>query len=284
MERIKEDHHKINTAAVIGGNGAWGKITAEHLRRLGFEVITTDRLEDDKATLANNVAAIKTSEVVCFSIWPDSTNQIGDIISECWAEIAVGVGQIFLDNASVKTRLIVDLKNLDSVGASVCSMHPLVDPLQSPIEGQNVWIMEVGENSAPARNLAERLSESMGMVVHHSSIESHDKDMDLLQGAVHIRKRAEDLTFAQMGIDLNDLFDRGTANFKLDEDSRKRTRNQDPKMSVTLIESMLRHAKGREFVHSLIENLQTLEKLVGENPEEATRIITESANFLKGGE
>lgn len=282
IEELRQSNWE-NTAAVIGGKGAWGKITDEHLRSLGFDTIISDNTGDKEETLNSNILAIRRSRIVCFSIWPDSANQINQIITTAVERGAVTAGQIVLENSSVKDPIIGSLRMLDSLGVSVCSTHPLVDPMQSPIEGQNIWIMEVGRNSLEARCFAEKLFESMRMVIHNLCLDIHDEDMDLMQGSVHLRKRAEDLTFWQMGIDLSSLNDKGTANFRLDEDSRRRTRNQDPQMSVALIVSMLRHNRGREFIHTLRENLQMLERLIDEDPGEAVRIINESADFLKGG-
>lgn len=282
MERNElEQLNWENTAAVIGGKGAWGKRMAEHLGRLGFNVIPIDRTEGKMETLWNNHLAIRASRIVCFSVWP--IEAINPIIETAILLGDVKPDQIFLDNASVKAPIMASLKKLDSQGASVCSVHPLASP-EKEISGQNVWLMDVGDNALAATSFAAKLFESMGMITQKASLDSHDEDMDFLQGAVHIRKRAEDLTLFQMGVDLHSLRERGTANFKLDEDSRRRTRDQDPEMSVTLIRSMLRHNRGREFIHTLIDNLQTLEMLIDQDPKEAIHIINESADFLKGGD
>src|SRR3989344_4351225 len=129
IEELRQSNWE-NTAAVIGGNGMWGKITDEHLRCLGFDTIISDNTGDKEETLNSNILAIRRAKIVCFSIWPDSANQINQIITTAVERGTITAGQIVLENSSVKDPIISSLRMLDSLGVSVCSTHPLVDPKQ----------------------------------------------------------------------------------------------------------------------------------------------------------
>ncbi len=269
-----------DTAAVIG-LGGWGQIKAKHLKMFGFDVITTDRCNSEQETLKNNLEAIRRARIVSFSLWPiDPVNPIIEIIDQGITRGVLRPGQVVFENASVKNPLIESLKRLDSLGVSVCSVHELVNP-KKKIEGTNVWIMGVGENSQQAITFVERLHRSMGLVVHHHKfLDTHDEKMALDQGITHLLRTAEDLAFLQLGIDPNKMREIGTANFQLAEDSRRRVREQEAQMTVTLGNSALMSSRGNEYLNFVIKNLEMLRKVIREDPEEATRIIQEARRKL----
>lgn len=263
------------TAAVIG-NGGWGQIKARHLKMFGFNVIITDRSESEEETLDKNIEVIRRARVVSFSLWPiDPVNPTIEIIDKGIERGVFRSGQIVFENSSVKNTLIDSLKRLDSIGVQVCSVHELVSPKKT-IKGANVWVMGVGENSLQAVTFAEKLHQNMGLVTHNQSLDTHDEEMAADQGVTHIEKTAEDLAFLQVGINPNKLREKGTANFQLAEDSRRRVREQEAEMTVTLGRSALSFATGVELIDAKIEKLQLLKRLIIEDPQEAVRIIKEA--------
>ena len=265
---------------MIGGAGAWGKVTEKLFRDLGFDVIVTDICGSEDETLRSNILAIQRSRIVFFSVLP--IEEIAKIITE--AGNAITPEHVILDNASVKSPFLHLLRDCADRGCSVCSTHPNCRP-DKPLEGKDALIMEVGSNSEEARSIADRLFQSAGMVIKPISINEHDQIMIPNQGWIHWIKRAESLTLVRTGVDINRLRHFGTVNSQLADNSRKNTIEQEAEMSFTLINSMLSSPEGVKLAEAHIEDLQMIVRLVKEkNKEEVKRLFDESAKFLKGGE
>lgn len=248
-----------NTATVFGGDGAWGRKTVELFEKLGFKTNVCE-IEDDPLDMA------KKSRVLFFSVNPtENIRQIAGRVTPI-----IGREHIILENASAKDQIKSSLLNLADLGASVCSTHPMCDPVATPdLTEVPLLLMDVGQNSAEARDLAERLFEPTKMRVVPFDFETHDKGMKVIQFMVHFLQRTVGSFLAEEGVDLSSLLQIATPNFHLFHASLMRTLTQDPQVSATIINSALQRDETMEFAQRLAGRFQrVIDMSEGERLEE----------------
>lgn len=241
--------------AVIGGEGNMGRLTVDLFQRLGYETISSDTRQPETPTA---MEAIRESRIVFFSVLP--IEEIPRILEA--ADGIIRPDHVILDNTSLKNPLQEALKRLSQRGVSICSTHPLCKHDQ-PLYGQGVLLMDVGPNPAEARQLAEKLYRSSGMITVPLSFETHDETMVILQLLPHLIMRAVAEVLSRNGIDLNTMERIFPANFQLFNLSMWRTIVQDSRISATIIKHLLDQPTGLKLAKQLY---QAIEKLT-EHPE-----------------
>lgn len=237
------------TAAIFGGEGNMGKITVEMFQQLGFETISVDPTNPESLTPAE---AIERSKVVFFSVLPIEV--INEIVTQ---NSGLFDNHMVLDNASVKEPFADAFKELDARGISVCSTHPMTKHDQ-PLHGQKVLILEVGNNAARARELAEALYKNAGMVTIPLSFESHDASMAVVQLVPHLVMRAVGRVFEKKGVDIQSILKFAPANFQLFNLSMWRTLVQDPEISSTVIASLQKQPTGSNLGRDIQEAIEEI--------------------------
>ena len=236
--------------AIIGGEGNMGRLTTTLFQNIGQETIVSDVANPNTLT---PVEAIRTSRIVFFSVLPVS--EIPVILEA--ARDVITPEHVILDNASSKTPLMSVLNNLADNGLSVCSTHPMCKHDQ-PLHGQKVILMDVGQNSQKARQLAEKLYTQAGMIVVELPFESHDHSMLIVQGLPHLLWRAVGEVYAKYGIDPEALQKLGTANFRLFDLAMWRTLVQKPEISTEIIGNFAAQEEGRQLVADLQEAITVI--------------------------
>ncbi len=138
---------KENTVAIIGGEGAMGKMTDTLFKNIGFQTVPSDIKKPDLPTPRE---AVSESGVIFLSVLP--IVEVPKIIRDI--EGFVSPNHVVLDNVGVKGPIIDSLKRLDSLGASVCSTHPLTRPVPdsnlTDLTNKQALIMGIGANSSRA--------------------------------------------------------------------------------------------------------------------------------------
>lgn len=238
---------KENRVAIIGGEGAMGKMTNQLFQNIGFETVVSDIKNADSPT---PIDAVRNADIVFFSVLPISEipkiiDAIGDTISP---------SNIILDNAGLKKPIEKALERLDEQGLSVCSTHPLCGP-NMDLAGEKVLIMNVGKNFRRAKALAERLYTEAEMQVVPSNFDGHDERMVISQLVPHFIMRATAEMFAKNGLDMQDLWSTATANFQLFLLSLSRVAIQDPAISANTIQGLLDTETGDKFISDLLMSM-----------------------------
>lgn len=235
--------------AVFGGAGNMGSLTTDLFRGLGFEPIVSDTRLPESPTPKE---AVRDARVVFFST---PVEEIGKIIAETKDDF--GADHVVIDNASSKRLVKEAFKLLDERGVSICSTHPLCKHDQ-PLHGQKVLIMEVGQNPIRARELAERLHRSAGMVTIPFSFENHDSSMLIPQLLPHVIMRAAAQELAERGVDMQALMGIATANAQLFNLSFWRTNVQAPEISATIIVNLLKDEEGLALVSGFRDTIDRM--------------------------
>lgn len=265
--RNKETEPK-RQAAVIGGEGAMGKTTADLFRKMGLTVRVSDIANP---SLPSAREAIESSQIIFLSVpaqeIPSILDQSGDLITR---------NHLIIDNSSVKRPFAELFIELDRRGVSVCSTHPLAKP--DVLSGEKVLIMNVGRNSQRARQIALELFQIAQMEPVELDFLEHDKSMAIAQGWAHICSWAEALAFAQNGVSIDTILKLASPNSKLKLASTARTLTQTPELSATIIASALSTEEGREFLDSVIAMLQMLRDQP--NPQVLAQTFTQTRNNL----
>ncbi|HVZ11724.1 MAG TPA: prephenate dehydrogenase/arogenate dehydrogenase family protein [Patescibacteria group bacterium] len=278
---------KEGRVAIIGGEGAMGKMTNRLFQNIGYETVVSDIKSVDSPT---PFEAIQGSNIVFFSVLP--IDEIPKIISA--ASKVLSPANIILDNASVKKPIEAALKNLDDRGISACSTHPLCAP-GLDLTGEKVLVMDVGPYSMRARSLAENLYASANMDVIPFQFPEHDNRMAIMQMVPHFVMRAVGEVLSNNNLNMKDLWTTATANFQLFLLSLGRVTIQNPQISQALIKDLLETDFGKQFeidfslsVQNLLDNrnnmadsfLASSETLLDQESRQETIELTN--NVIKG--
>ncbi len=222
---------EIQTVAIIGREGDWGRRTdrlyeeAGFQNRIGSDIKTPDSLPVEEV--------IRRADIVHFSLPP---TEIPVVIRSLG--IQAFLGKKVIDNAGEKDPLIEIYKRLDRIGVSVCSTHPNCIPTQ-PLINQTLMVMEVGQNFGPATSVAVDIHEKAGMIPVRLPIEDHDLYMDINQYLPHLINRAHAETLIALaekyGIDLQVAERLSTVNSTLSRLAMWRTEVLKPEISAQIL-------------------------------------------------
>ncbi len=236
-----------NTVAIIGGEGAMGKMTDTLFQNIGFQTIVSDRKRPDLPTPRE---AVSESGVIFLSILP--IDEIPKIVNDI--EGFVSPEHIVLDNAGVKGPIVDSLKRLDSLGASVCSTHPLTRPA-CDLTNKQALIMGIGLNSSRAKRLAKKLYASAGMETIPFSIYRHDSLAVKIQLVPHLVMRTVQAAIPdlELGIIRTPNFERFFTGFQS-------VISQNPEISEEIIKSLKNTKAGKVFIKRMLKAIEHLLK------------------------
>lgn len=281
---------KENRVAIIGGDGAMGKMTDNLFRSIGYETVVSDI---KKVHSPSPFEAIQGASTVFFSVLPiEEIPKIIDAVSDILTP-----QNIMLDNAGVKGPIEQTLVELDRRGLSVCSTHPLCRP-DLELKKEKVLIMGVGNNSHRAKVLAERLYSSAEMEIVPFKFEEHDERMAISQLVPHLVMRTVAEVLSNSGLNISDLFSTATANFQLFLLSLARVEIQNPAISLQQINDLLKTDFGGHFGRELPKTMREIvngerssdsfqavsENLLGDSTKHVTELTGGAIKYLKNPE
>jgi prephenate dehydrogenase len=238
---------------VLGAGNGWGqRIFAEQ----GKFTNNIQMIEID--TPAKEAEALIRNSQIIFLAIPD------DLISDKIDELMkIGLhGKILLDCATNKHGFSGKLKELDKLGISVCSTHPMIGS-KSPLRGQNVLIMPIGDNSIDAKNIAIEIFSAMEMKIKEFQFDNHSNAMVILQMVPHLTQRIlidalGEALLSQESMNVATLSEIGTGNYFLTELGIGRVAIQDPKVSAGIIETALKQEFGISVIGRMLSMLSEI--------------------------
>lgn len=241
---------KENTVAIIGGEGAMGEMTKILFQNIGFRIVSSDRKRPDLPTPRE---AVSESGVIFLSILP--IVEVPKIIRDI--EGFVSPDHVVLDNVGVKGPIIDSLRRLDSLGASVCSTHPLTRPDSdlTDLTNKQALIMGIGANSSRAKRLAKNLYASAGMETIPFHINRHDPLAVQIQLVPHLVMRA-----VQKAIPDLELGWIRSPNFEKFFIGFQSVISQNPDISDEIINSLKDTKAGKLFIKRMIKAFERLLK------------------------
>ena len=236
---------KENTVAIIGGEGAMGKMTDALFKNIGFQTVPSDRKRPDLPTPRE---AVNESGVIFLSVLP--IDEIPKIVNDI--EGFVSPEHVILDNAGAKGPIVDSLKKLDCLGASVCSTHPLTRP-DCDLTNKQALIMGIGVNSSRAKRLAKELYASAGMETIPFSIYRHDALAVKIQLVPHLIMRAVQAAIPnlELGVIRSPNFERFFTGFQS-------VISQNPDISEAIIRSLKDTKAGKVFIKRMIKAFERL--------------------------
>lgn len=236
---------KENTAAIIGGEGAMGKMTNTLFQNIGFQTVLSDRKRPDLPTPRE---AVSESGVIFLSVLP--IVEVPKIIRDI--EGFVSPDHVVLDNVGVKGPIIDSLRRLDSLGASACSTHPLTRP-DCDLTNKQALIMGIGVNSSRAKRLAKNLYASAGMETVPFHVNRHDPLAVQIQLVPHLVMRAvqKAIPDLELGWIRSPNFERFFIGFQS-------VISQNPDISDEIINSLKDTKAGKLFIKRMIKAFERL--------------------------
>jgi prephenate dehydrogenase len=243
----------LNSIVVLGAGNGWGQRVFAELGKLtdDIQIIEIDTPPKEAEALIRN------SQIIFLAI-PD------DLISSKIDElIKIGLnGKILIDCATNKHGFSDKLKELDKRGISVCSTHPMIGS-KSPLRGQNVLIMPIGDNSIDAKNIAIEIFLAMEMKIKEFQFDNHANAMVILQMVPHLTQRIlidalGEALLSQESMNVDTLSEIGTANYFLTELGTGRVAIQDPKVSAGIIETALKQEFGISVIGRMLSMLSEI--------------------------
>lgn len=178
------------TVAVIGGEGAMGRLIARLFGELGHRVEIADL-----ATALTPEAAAASADVVVVSVpigvTVEVVNKLGPLLRP---------EALLMDVTSLKREPVEAM--LASTRASVVGTHPLFGPGVHTLQGQR-FVVCPGRGEAWQRWLTRNL-EARGLVVTEASAEEHDRAMALVQVLTHFQTQVLGLALSDIGISVEE--------------------------------------------------------------------------------
>ncbi len=181
--RAPQPHQTVG----IIGVGAFGEFMLKYLIPY-FNVRVYDAHRDlgDVASLYN--VEVADLDRICAS----------DIVVLCvpvvhFREAVIGIkdklkaGQLVIDLCSVKVNPVKTLVELLPKEAEILSIHPLFGPQsgKNGIHGLNITVCDLGRSSRK-NCVTEFLANRLGLNVHETTPEQHDREMAYVQGLTHM--------------------------------------------------------------------------------------------------
>ncbi|MHC4696506.1 MAG: bifunctional chorismate mutase/prephenate dehydrogenase [Planctomycetota bacterium] len=178
------------TVAVIGGRGQMGRCMAELFGDLGHAVMIADL---DTQLTSEEAAAL--ADVVIISVPIDRTidviHQLGPHVRE---------GALLMDVTSIKAAPVDAM--LAASRASIVGTHPLFAPSVHSLQGQRV-VLTRGRGEEWF-DWVRRMFRARGLNDVETTPEKHDRAMAIVQVLTHFATEVMGLTFANIGVSLED--------------------------------------------------------------------------------
>ncbi len=258
--------------AVFGGEGDMGRQIVTHAQRQGHETLVVDPRSQQSA---DPEKALGWATIVYLSLFPKVLLEVLDGHGQ-----SISNQHLVLENTSTKRTIIPRLKELNEKGVSVCSVHPLAKHDQPP-QGQKVLIMSVGQNSQKATQFAESFYDKLGMIIIHHSLEEHDSMMMPEQLPFHAVRRAELLTYKELGYPFSQLWNLAPANAELALASIARTAVQKPNISASIICNYLQTPEGKAWKKAFMASLEDIFATAEKGQEQLAKLLAQTNQYLE---
>lgn len=243
--------------AIYGGASGWGKALVEKVGPAFARTMVVDPKLGEHS--AKPVEAAMNADVLFFSVTPDEV--INDIYSDIYG--ALHPAQSVMDNATIKRNIAGTLQQMDELGLSVCSTHPMCRS-DLPTCGQNALVMPIGEHARRATEEATAIYGKLDMNVHEIPFTRHE---DIVTGIVqqlpHTMSRAMLHALVSIlkeeGLRITDLTKIGTASLTVHEIAFGRIGIQRPEISAKIIDEGRKTETGQRILEELLNALQQMQ-------------------------
>jgi len=196
--------NKIITIGIIGGTGVMGRWFEKFFTESGHKVLLSGR----KTALTSKELA-KQSNIVIISVPIDvadhTAEEVGHLLNE---------EQLLTDFCSLKEDILKSMMN--STKAEVVGMHPLFGPFMDTIQGQNIIF-------CPGRgriwfDWLKNEFQSKGANIREMDATSHDRNMAVFQGLIHIMSVSMGRTLQKMNLNPAEAISYSTPVFRINVD------------------------------------------------------------------
>lgn len=164
---------QINTVGIIGGEGAMGKWFRSFYQSIGLEVISIDM-----SSSLNEIEQLKSASVVIFSV---PMHLLKDAV-ETYKQY-IPKNALVVENCSVKNIALSTLTEKFKETNEVLGIHTMFGPSIESLKRENVIITKTEYSGAISEEF-EQIFYKGGAILHHGSVEEHDKCVSILQGLV----------------------------------------------------------------------------------------------------
>jgi prephenate dehydrogenase len=203
------------------------------------------------------LAAINQSDVVFIAI-PDAS--IEALLTTFHQPLKT---KIILDCATNKSSFSAAVKQLADDGASICSTHPMAAS-GGVLLGQNALIMPIGNNAAPAEQIAIQIYRRLGMHCETFDFNKHTDLMVIVQMLPHVMQRLTIDVLAQgllrQDVKIESLANLTSANYLLSELGIGRVAAQRADVSAGIIATALQEPFGQQMLERLQTTLQSMKR------------------------
>ncbi len=173
--------------AIIGGSGKMGQWFASFLLKDGKEVVITGRdqvklLKAGQqlgAEVADNINAVKSSDIVVLSVPVDSITGIVKEISSY-----IRPEQVIVDITSVKALPLSIMHNHLKKGL-ILGVHPMFGPGANDVRNQNFVLTPTNEKEKALAGKAKDYLEAKGARAFLMTPQEHDEMMAIILGLSH---------------------------------------------------------------------------------------------------
>ena len=259
--------------AVFGGGAGWGKRIADSLLALGEVVLVIEK--NDLPEVAKH--ALNDCHAIIIAI-PDA--DIDALLATHSGHFARA--SILIECATNKSGFSERLRALADSGVSVCSTHPMAASTGA-LRGQNVLIMPMGDNAAPATALAEKLYCALGMNLSRFDFNQHGDAMIILQMVPHLVQRimidALASGAAKKSLSIDDFEQLASANYLLSELGLGRVAAQRADVSAGILQTALQDPFGQHILQRTRHMLETI-STAGGSREDLTALFEHSISQL----
>jgi prephenate dehydratase len=163
----------ISDIAIIGANGAMGKWFSSFFQSIGLNVICIDT----NSTQAE-IEKLKSASVIIFSV---PMHALGEAVTQYKNYISSKA--LVVENCSVKKEALFLLESEFKNSNEVLGIHTMFGPSIEILKRENVIVTKT-ESSGPMSTEFAQMFYKAGAVIHHGSVEEHDKAVSILQGLV----------------------------------------------------------------------------------------------------
>ena len=265
--------HECKHHAVFGGGSGWGKRIAEALGALGEPVSIIEKEHGPEAVRR----VINGSRAIIIAI-PDAG--IDALLALHDAQFSADT--LLIECATNKSGFAERLHALAGRGVSVCSTHPMAAS-GGALRGQNALIMPLGDNSAPATELAEKIYRSLGMHLSRFDFRQHGDAMIILQMVPHLVQRIMIDALAggvlEKSLAIDDFGQLASANYLLSELGLGRVAAQRADVSAGIVQTALREPFGQHILQRTRQMLEAIDA-AGGSRDELTTLFERSISQL----
>lgn len=249
---------------IIGGKGAMGGWFENFFKNAGYPVL----ISDIDTPISNEDLAVL-ADVLIISVPINQAIKVVESISPILME-----RQLLIDLCSLKQDIVEFM--LESTCTEVVGMHPLFGPLTQSIAGQNIILCP--GRSSDGLDWISRLLQTCGANVQLMDAVTHDRNMAIFQGLIHILSVSLCYTLRELKIKPIEVMEYSPPIFRINLDLMGRLFAQDSQLYGNLIGEN-RHVK--EIMDVFSNNMKTsVKQLLSEDFDERIEFLEEIKTFL----